>query len=91
MLQGAVSLNARGGETCMKKREESYNPNVLCPFYKKDDGKRCITCEGIVENSSVVLTFRYDTLLKKQIAVFCSGYYKNCEVYRMLIQKYEDE
>lgn len=64
---------------------------VLCPFYKKDDGKRRITCEGIVENSSVILTFRYDKLFKQQMKVFCCKHYDRCEVYRMLIQKYEDD
>ena len=31
--------------------------DVGCPFYKFDDGQRKITCEGIVEGSSVVLTY----------------------------------
>ncbi len=30
---------------------------VMCPFYKYDDGMRRITCEGIIDNSSLVLIF----------------------------------
>lgn len=65
--------------------------DVLCPFYKHDDGKRRITCEGIVENSSVVLTFRYDTLYEQQITLFCCSNYQKCEVYRMLMEKYKED
>ena len=30
---------------------------VQCPFYKYDDGKRRITCEGIIEDSSLALIY----------------------------------
>lgn len=31
--------------------------DVQCPFYKYDDGKRRITCEGITEDSSLALIY----------------------------------
>ena len=31
--------------------------DVQCPFYKFDDGKRRITCEGIIEDSSLALIY----------------------------------
>ena len=66
--------------------------DVLCPFYRFDDGqKRRITCEGIVDRSTLALTFRkrldYDT----QLGVFCCEHYKKCEVYEMLMKKYEED
>ena len=63
---------------------------VLCPFYKRDDGKRRIICEGIIEDSSICLTYRYDKLYRKQLEVFCCKEYQKCEVYRMLLEKYKE-
>ena len=64
--------------------------DVGCPFYKFDDGQRKITCEGIVEGSSVVLTYLRKEDYVKQMEVFCQEHYPKCEVYRMLMEKYED-
>ena len=64
---------------------------VRCPFNKRDDGKRTIVCEGIVEDSSVSLTYRYDSLYKKQMEVFCCDNYQKCEVHSMLMEKYKDQ
>ena len=64
--------------------------DVKCPFYKFDDGRRRITCEGIVEDCSLALIYRRKSDYEKQIDVFCCEYYKNCEVYRMLMEKYEE-
>lgn len=64
---------------------------VRCPFYKRDDGRRRIVCEGIMDDSSICLTFQFDNLFKRQMETFCCEHYDRCEVYRMLIQKYEDE
>ena len=66
--------------------------DAQCPFYKFDDfKKRRISCEGIVDNSTLALYFcrkkDYDT----QLEVFCCEHYKNCEVYRMLMEKYEED
>ena len=65
--------------------------DVRCPFYKFDDGKRRITCEGIIEDSSLALIFHNKFDYEKQITVFCCDYYKYCEVYRMLMKKYEED
>ena len=64
---------------------------VLCPFYKYDDGKRRITCEGIVEDSSLAITFRDKADFNTQVAIFCCKNYKNCEVFRMLEEKYKED
>lgn len=63
---------------------------VECPFYKYDDGKRRVTCEGIVSDSSVALIFHNRQDYEKQMDVFCCHCFKNCEVYRMLMtEKYD--
>lgn len=62
---------------------------VLCPFYKRDDDKT-IVCEGIVEDSNICLRYRYEKLYRQQMELFCCDQYKKCEVYRMLMEKYQD-
>ena len=65
---------------------------VQCPFYKYDDGKLRITCEGIIEDSSLTLIYHNKTDYETQIDVFCCKHYKKCEVYRMLqYTKYEED
>ncbi len=59
---------------------------VKCPFYHRDDGKIRLTCEGIVENSTMNWNFRCKADLQQQMDIFCCEYYKNCEVYRMLME-----
>lgn len=65
--------------------------DVQCPFYKHDDGKRRITCEGLVDRSSLSLTYLSKKDYEIQIETFCCEHYKKCEVYRMLMEKYEEE
>lgn len=64
---------------------------VQCPFYHSDDGKHNIACEGIVDGSTLVSKFRKQKDYETQIGVFCCGHYAKCELYRMLMAKYEDE
>lgn len=64
---------------------------VRCPFYKFDDGKRRITCEGLIEDSSVALIYHRKADYEIQIDTFCCEHYTKCEVYRMLIDKYDEE
>lgn len=66
--------------------------DVLCPFYKYDDGKQRITCEGLVDDSSLALIYHRKNDYEMQIDVFCCEHYKCCEVYRMLMEaKYEED
>ena len=63
---------------------------VQCPFYKYDDGKKRITCEGLLDESSIALIDHNTKDFERQIDVFCSCHYKKCEIYRMLSSLYED-
>lgn len=64
---------------------------VKCPFYKFDDGKRRITCEGIIDDSSLALIYHNKNDYQIQIDTFCCEHYKKCEVYKLLMEKYEEE
>ena len=59
---------------------------IACPFYRMDDGKWKLTCEGIVDGSTISQNYRCKADLEQQIEVFCCDYYKNCEIYRMLME-----
>lgn len=63
---------------------------VRCPFYKYDDGKKRITCEGLTDDSSLALIYHNKTDYEKQISIFCCRHYSKCELYRMLMEKYEE-
>lgn len=65
--------------------------DVKCPFYKHDDGRGRITCEGIVDQSSSIQSFVRKTDYLKQMEVFCCEHYECCEVYQMLMEKYKEE
>lgn len=64
--------------------------NVQCPFYDTDDGKSEIVCEGLVENSCIAQRYKHKEDWELQMQVFCQKRYVNCEIYRMLIEKYEN-
>lgn len=64
--------------------------DVRCPFYKYDDGRRRIACEGLVEDSSLALIYKKRTDFRIQITHFCCSQYEMCELYEILKRKYED-
>ena len=65
---------------------------VQCPFYKHDDGRRSITCEGLIDKSKIILSYITRRNYETQILTFCCEHYKKCEIYRMLMEsKYEEE
>ena len=64
---------------------------VKCPYYKYDDGKRRITCEGLIDESSIALIYRIRLDYERQINVFCCKNYTKCEIYRLLTEKYEED
>ena len=65
--------------------------DVRCPFYKFDDGAKRITCEGLIDESSLALIYRRKRDYEAQIMNFCCEHYGNCEIYRMLMDKYEED
>lgn len=64
--------------------------DVACPFFKRDDGSHRITCEGLVDESSIKLFFQKKSGFETQMNVFCCKHYQNCEIYEIVIRKYED-
>lgn len=63
--------------------------DAKCPFFKSS-GKRKITCEGITDDCVTCLTFVSQHKRNLHREVFCDARYKNCEIFKMLLEKYED-
>lgn len=64
---------------------------VRCPFYRGDDGKRRINCEGLIEKSCTAQIYQRREDFQNQMSIFCCEQYKKCEIYRMIMgAKYED-
>ena len=68
--------------------------DVQCPFFKRDDASHRITCEGLIgtkDTSSITLWYKKKKDYETQISTFCCEHYKKCEVYRLLMEKYDEE
>ena len=48
-------------------------------------------CEGITEDCFTRIVFKSEEKKKEHEKIFCNACYKNCEIYRMLMKKYDDE
>lgn len=69
--------------------------HVKCPFYQYDEVRkktrvRHIVCEGLVEGSTISLNYKRIRDFRIQMETFCCEHFDRCEVYKMLMQKYEE-
>lgn len=65
-----------------------YQIYIKCPFYSADDGKQRISCEGIVEDSSISQYFRTKKGYKNQVQEYCCKDYERCSIHRAIMEKY---
>ena len=71
--------------------ESSKEVNVKCPFYCYDRDKSKIICEGPVDKSYITLSFRRRSDFNSHVEIFCCKNFQKCEIYRILMEKYEDD
>lgn len=63
--------------------------NVMCPYYRSDDGKHVIICEGILPGSVVKSFFYRKTDYTLQMDKFCCcKTYWSCEICQANNNKY---
>lgn len=62
---------------------------VGCPFYKYDDGKLGITCEGCVDGCITRTLFTKKEQQKSYLRKYCCKDYKQCPIYAMVAKKYD--
>jgi hypothetical protein len=74
-----------------RSRNDGYRQAyVKCPFYRGYT-KNAIKCEGFMEGVGNTVTFADHKDHSKHMDVFCQMYYKNCEVYQMVMKaRYEE-
>ena len=65
---------------------------VKCPFYRNHDANR-IVCEGLCEGSTINLVFESQADKKRYMNVVCDDILasRDCPIYMMLAQKYEED
>ena len=63
---------------------------VQCPFYKQDDGKSKLDCEGVGNACSLSQSFAFKNDLLKWLQELCFQNYHGCKLYRMIMEKYEE-
>lgn len=63
--------------------------NAKCPYFVGSK-KTNITCEGLTEDSVVILHFNTNEKKQQHRNIFCDNKYHNCEVCRMLDEKNEE-
>lgn len=64
---------------------------VVCPYYRYDDGKARVTCEGLVDDSSIAVIFGRKADYDIHMATFCCKHYDRCEIARVIAEKYREE
>ena len=65
---------------------------VRCPFYRFDDNRMSIGCEGVTAESRLTLRFRKRAEWLQQMKLFCECHYECCEIYRVIMEtRFPDE
>lgn len=63
--------------------------DAKCPFFRSSN-KRKVCCEGITDDCTICLMFISEPKRNLHRNVFCNEKYEYCEVYKMLMEKYEE-
>lgn len=66
-----------------RTRNGMRQADVKCPFFKNYH-PHGIKCEGIMDGTSISMTFRDRSDHDLHMDVFCQEHFKNCEIYRMV-------
>lgn len=66
--------------------------DIGCPFYRCDDGRQSVTCEGVTDGSVIIQRYSRRDDWELQTRIFCCQHWRMCEIYRMLMEnKYEED
>ena len=60
-----------------------------CPFFI-ESGKKNVLCEGVTDDCSLNMVFVSTEARDQHRRIFCDARYQNCEVYRMIAEKYQE-
>lgn len=64
---------------------------IKCPFYRQYT-MDTVRCEGIMDGTTVGISFADRKDCYRHMLVFCQEHFKNCEIYRMVMDaRYEED
>lgn len=64
---------------------------VICPFYRYDDGSQRVVCEGLTDTSTLTQRFRGRKQMERFMEQYCFRDCVNCGIFRMLLaEKYAE-
>lgn len=63
---------------------------IRCPFFRGHTS-RDIGCEGLSEETSIRLIFPGKSARDRHEEIFCINRFENCELYRAILEKYEED
>lgn len=64
-------------------RRAGRSISVRCPFYRRDS-PMTVTCEGLVDQSTIQLRFGLGQDCLLHMRAFCCRRYQNCEIYQAI-------
>jgi hypothetical protein len=74
----------------MMPRRVGRAVSVRCPFYRRDT-PRTVTCEGLVDRSTIRLGFGLEADCSRHMRVFCCRAFDKCEIYQAVMSaKYSE-
>lgn len=73
----------------MARTKEDY-AKARCPFFLSS-GREDVSCEGVVENSKLILIFGSERERNGHREIFCDGGYQACRLYQAIMKKYEED
>ena len=75
----------------MRNRQCDFrSAHVRCPFFRGHTPTE-IGCEGITDETLLKLIFPSRSARDRHEDIFCICRFENCELYRAINEKYEDE
>lgn len=75
----------------MRNRQWDFRSvSIKCPFFRGHTPTE-IGCEGITETTLLKLIFPNRAERDKHEDIFCMCRFENCELYRAINEKYEEE
>ena len=71
-----------------RKKGVMNDSDARCPFFREHTSMT-IACESPVPGGALRMTFKEQSEKNLQYGAFCCKRYKTCEIYRMVMEKYE--
>ena len=72
------------------RHNDIRSDKIKCPFFHGHIPTE-ISCEGILPDTSIKQIFPSRSARDRHEDIFCICHFKKCEVYRAIIEKYEED